>query len=47
MRVTVLGSGGGGGYYGALLAQGGHEVVFLVRGRHLEAMQQRGLTIRI
>jgi len=37
MMVAVLGSGGIGRYYGALLAQGGH----------LEAMQQRGLRIRI
>jgi 2-dehydropantoate 2-reductase len=46
MRIAVLGSGGIGGYYGALLADGGHDVVFVARGAHLEAMRQRGLTIR-
>src|SRR5438552_560907 len=46
MRIAVLGSGGIGGYYGARLATGGHDVVFVARGAHLEAMQRRGLTIR-
>ena len=46
MRIAVLGSGGIGGYYGALLAVGRHDVVFVARGAHLEAMRQRGLTIR-
>jgi 2-dehydropantoate 2-reductase len=46
MRIAVLGSGGIGGYYGALLAKGGHDVAFIARGAHLEAMQQRGLTVR-
>jgi 2-dehydropantoate 2-reductase len=46
MRLAVLGSGGTGGYYGALLAKGGHDVAFIARGAHLEALQQRGLTVR-
>src|SRR2546428_10751909 len=46
MRLAVLGSGGIGGYYGALLAKGGHDVAFIARGAHLEALQQRGLTAR-
>src|SRR5260370_41634118 len=46
MRVGVLGSGGIGGYYGALLANARHDVAFIARGAHLEAMQQRGLTVR-
>ena len=46
MRLAVLGSGGIGGYYGALLAKGGHDVVFIARGAHLEALRQRGLTVR-
>ena len=46
MRLAVLGSGGIGGYYGALLAKGGHDVVLIARGAHLEALQQRGLTVR-
>src|SRR5260370_15132809 len=46
MRVGVLGSGGIGGYYGALLANARHDVAFIARGAHLEAMEQRGLTVR-
>ena len=46
MRLAVVGSGGIGGYYGALLAHGGHDVAFIARGAHLEALRQRGLTVR-
>src|SRR5215472_9796221 len=46
MKVAVLGSGGIGGYYGARLANAGHDVSFIARGAHLEAMQSRGLTVR-
>jgi ketopantoate reductase len=46
MRLAVLGSGGIGGYYGALLARAGHDVAFIARGAHLEALQERGLTVR-
>jgi 2-dehydropantoate 2-reductase len=45
MRIAIFGSGGVGGYYGARLAQAGHEVAFVARGRHLAAMQQGGLHI--
>ena len=43
MRIAVLGSGGIGGYYGALRAKAGHDVSFVARGAHLEAMQGRGV----
>jgi len=46
MRIAVLGSGGIGGYYGALLAKAGHEVLFVARGAHLDAMRRQGLTVR-
>ena len=46
MRIAAFGSGGIGGYYGTLLAKAGHDVVFIARGAHLEAMQRRGLTVR-
>jgi 2-dehydropantoate 2-reductase len=46
MRVAVIGSGGIGGLYGGLLARAGHGVAFLARGKHLEAIRQRGLEIR-
>jgi 2-dehydropantoate 2-reductase len=45
MRIAVVGAGGVGGYYGALLHQSGHDVTFLARGRHLEAIQTAGLRI--
>ena len=45
MRVLVMGAGGVGGYFGGLLARQGHEVAFVARGAHLEALRQRGLTI--
>jgi 2-dehydropantoate 2-reductase len=45
MRVAVMGSGGLGGYFGALLARGGADVSFIARGPHLEAMRRGGLRI--
>ncbi len=41
MKVAVVGAGGVGGYFGGLLARGGHEVTFVARGKHLEAIQQQ------
>jgi 2-dehydropantoate 2-reductase len=46
MKIAVMGSGGVGGYYGGMLAQGGHEVVFIARGAHLEALRKRGLEVK-
>jgi 2-dehydropantoate 2-reductase len=40
-----MGTGGVGGYFGALLARAGHEVAFVARGAHLAAMRERGLRI--
>ena len=45
MRIAVMGSGGLGGYFGARLAQGGADVAFIARGRHLAAMRKDGLRI--
>ena len=45
MRIAVMGSGGFGGYFGALLARGGADVTFIARGAHLEAMQREGLGV--
>ena len=45
MRIAIMGSGGLGGYFGARLAQGGADVHFIARGRHLEAMRRDGLRI--
>ncbi len=45
MRIAVMGTGGVGGYFGALLARAGHDVTFIARGAHLAAMQAHGLRI--
>ena len=46
MKFAIVGSGAVGGYYGAKLAEVGHEVTFIARGAHLAAIRERGLTIR-
>jgi 2-dehydropantoate 2-reductase len=46
MKLVMMGSGGVGGYYGARLQQAGHEVAFVARGAHAEAMRKSGLRIR-
>jgi 2-dehydropantoate 2-reductase len=46
MRFAILGSGAVGGYYGARLARAGHDVTFIARGAHLEAIRSSGLHIR-
>ena len=45
MRVVIMGAGGVGGYFGAHLARAGHEVVFIARGAHLEAIRTRGFRL--
>ncbi|HEX9148520.1 MAG TPA: 2-dehydropantoate 2-reductase [Thermoanaerobaculia bacterium] len=45
MRIAVFGTGGAGGYFGAQLARSGEEVVFIARGRHLEAIRSNGLVL--
>lgn len=46
MRIAVLGTGGTGGYFGGLLARAGEDVTFLARGKHLDAIEQRGLVVK-
>ncbi|HYS11279.1 MAG TPA: ketopantoate reductase family protein [Myxococcales bacterium] len=46
MKIVMMGSGGVGGYYGARLLQAGHEVAFVARGAHAQAMRKKGLRIR-
>ena len=40
-----MGSGGVGGYYGAVLHRAGHDVTFVARGDHLEAIRRDGLRV--
>lgn len=45
MRIAVVGAGAVGGYFGAILARAGHEVMFLARGAQLAALRARGLRL--
>src|SRR4029453_9070917 len=45
MRIAVIGAGGVGGYFGGKLAQAGHDVTFVARGRHLAALRERGIAV--
>lgn len=46
MRIGVIGAGGVGGYFGGKLAQAGYEVVFLTRGKAMEAIRRNGLIVK-
>jgi 2-dehydropantoate 2-reductase len=45
MKIAVIGAGAVGGYFGGRLAMSGNEVVFLVRGKTLEALQAGPLRV--
>ncbi len=45
MRIAIMGAGGIGGYYGAKLAARGHEVAFIARGEHLQAIRRNGFRL--
>src|SRR6478735_3209241 len=45
LKVTVMGPGGVGGYFGARLAAAGNDVTFVARGAHLNAMRAHGLRL--
>lgn len=45
MRIAVFGAGGVGGYFGGRLAQAGADVVFIARGRNLQALKSNGLKV--
>jgi 2-dehydropantoate 2-reductase len=46
MHILVFGAGGVGGYYGARLVEAGYDVTFVARGRHAQAIAERGLEVR-
>jgi len=46
MKIAIMGTGGVGGYYGALLAQTGQDVTFIARGAHLQAIREKGLQVK-
>jgi 2-dehydropantoate 2-reductase len=45
MRVAVMAAGAVGGYFGGRLAAAGHDVAFIARGAHRDAMRRDGLKI--
>src|SRR5262245_65618367 len=45
MRIAAMAAGAVGGYYGARLAAAGHEVAFIARGAHRDAMRRDGLIV--
>lgn len=45
MRIAVIGAGGVGGFFGGKLAHAGHDVTFVARGRHLDAILANGLVV--
>jgi 2-dehydropantoate 2-reductase len=45
MRIAIMAAGAVGGYYGARLAAAGHDVFFIARGAHRDAMKANGLTV--
>ena len=45
MKIIVMGTGGVGGYFGARLAAAGHDVGFVARGKHLDAIKANGLKV--
>ena len=45
MRIAAMAAGAVGGYFGARMAAAGHDVFFIARGAHLDAIKKNGLTI--
>ena len=45
MRIAVMAAGAVGAYFGARMAVAGHDVFFIARGTHREAIEKNGLKI--
>src|SRR5262245_14524767 len=45
MKIAIIGAGAIGGLVGAKLALAGEEVTFIVRGRNLQAIRERGIKL--
>jgi hypothetical protein len=45
MRIAVMAAGAVGGYFGARVAAAGHDVAFIARGAHRNAIRRNGLAI--
>jgi 2-dehydropantoate 2-reductase len=46
MKFLILGAGGIGSYFGARLINAGHDVIFVARGKHLDALQHNQLKLQ-
>src|SRR5918995_1657311 len=45
MRIAVMAAGAVGGYFGGRLAAAGHDVAFIARRAHLDALRKGGLKV--
>ena len=45
MRIAAMAAGAVGGYFGGRLAADGHDVFFIARGAHRDAIAKNGLTV--
>jgi 2-dehydropantoate 2-reductase len=45
MRIAVMAAGAVGGYFGARMQAAGHDVFFIARGAHRDALARNGLTL--
>ena len=45
MRIAVMAAGAVGGYFGGRMAEAGHDVAFIARGAHGDAIRRNGLNI--
>lgn len=46
MKIAIMGTGGLGGYIGGRLAHSGQDVMFIARGKSLQALRERGLHVK-
>ncbi|MEU4367950.1 ketopantoate reductase family protein [Micromonospora chersina] len=46
MRYVIIGAGAVGGTIGVRLGEAGRDVTLVARGAHLDALRERGLTLR-
>src|SRR6266436_6298696 len=45
MRIAIMAAGAVGGYFGARMAAAGHDVAFIARGVHRDAIRRDGLKV--
>jgi 2-dehydropantoate 2-reductase len=45
MRIAAMAAGAVGGYFGGRMAAAGHDVTFIARGAHLDAIRKNGLIV--